>query len=377
MLDPIYRYLSATPADIDAIYAMMQRHVIVSRRLRAAGVTGVPTRIGRRGGSFSAYVSAIENITQLREEKSGNAARARRRKRRARAHFDEIKTRLPDPLKHIAERERTAISDLAFCCPSSGPKSVHKLEEMVAQLYHKAPAFRDLWKLILTSQRARISEGLPVRLPPTLIVSPPGTGKSTAARRAGELLGLHTSAIDATSSGAFALAGLEKGWGSAGPGIVTRAILSGRTRNPCIVIDEVEKAGADVTATSGRTVPGLHSTLLSLLEPATARAWRCPFAQIEFDLSDVSYLLTANGLNGIPGPLLSRLHVIKIGHLSADHLARAARLKAAEAGLPEDVQDGLDAAVRALRRRRTLSMRDVGRIVDRLKGEDNEEFFLH
>lgn len=214
-------------------------------------------------------------------------------------------------------------------------------------------------------------------MPPTLIVSPPGTGKSTAARRAGEVLGLTVGALDATSAGTFSLTGVERGWGSSGPGIVVRSALSGRTRNPLIVIDELEKAGDDITSTNGRALPGMHATLLSLLEPSTARSWRCPSYQIEIDLSGVSYVMTANGLDGIPGPLLSRLEVIQIGHLTADHLAHAARSEARQAGLPEDMSDCLEAAVRAIRRRRTMSLREVAWIVERLKGDENEAFLLH
>lgn len=376
VFEKIYRYMTATQADIDAIFGTLQRHVIVMRRLRAAGVTGIPTRIGR-GGDCWAYKTALDNLSQLREEKRGQKQRSVRRQRRAKAFFASIRQRLGDQAKSIPDADREAISDLAFVSPASGPKSVHELEEAVARLYYEAPAFRELWSLMLRTQRVRLAAGLPFRMPPTLIVSPPGTGKSTAARRAGEVLGLTVGALDATSSGTFALTGVERGWGSSGPGIVVLSCLSGRTRNPLIVIDELEKAGGDITSTNGRALPGMHATLLSLLEPSTSSAWRCPSYQIPMDLSDVSYVMTANSLDGIPGPLLSRLNVIQIGHLSADHLAHAARQQARLAGIPEDVSDGLEAAARSIRRRRTMSLREVARLVDRLKGDENEAFFLH
>jgi hypothetical protein len=372
-----FRYLSATWADIDAIFEMMSRHVIVSRRLRDAGVTGIPFRIGRNGPHFEEYRDLLSELGQLREERSGGDRRAEKRRRRSKKFFLQVKAALPDQLKHVPEADRESISDMAFSCPAAGPRTAHHLEEGVARLFDEAPALQELWTLMLKTQRTRLAEGRHFKMPPVLIVSPAGTGKSTASRRVAEVMGLHLGAIDAASSGTFALTGVEKGWGSAGPGVVTRSVLSGKTRNPLIVIDELEKGGGDVGTTGGLRVPGMHSSLLSLLEPSTAKRWRCPFYQVEFDLSEVSFIMTANGLNGIPAPLLSRLHVIKLGHLSADDLAHAARRQAREAGLPEDVQDSLDAAVRTLRRRRTLSMRDVSRIVEKLKGDDNEEFILH
>lgn len=121
VFEKIYRYISASQGDIDAIFGTLQRHVIVSRRLRAAGVTSIPTRIGR-GGDCWAYKTALDNITQLREEKRGQKLRSARRQRRSKAFFASVRARIGDQAKVIPDADREAISDLAFVSPSSGPE---------------------------------------------------------------------------------------------------------------------------------------------------------------------------------------------------------------------------------------------------------------
>lgn len=48
-------------------------------------------------------------------------------------------------------------------------------------------------------------------------------------------------------------------------------------------------------------MPGMGEVLKSMLEPATARAWTCPYYQVPFDLSRVSWIMTANSIAGVPG----------------------------------------------------------------------------
>lgn len=74
--------------------------------------------------------------------------------------------------------------------------------------------------------------------------------------------------------------------------------------NTVVIIDEIEKAG-DVRSTSG-TRHSLTEALLSLVEPATAPRWDCPYYRPPFDMLRIGWVMTANSRRGLPEPLLSR-----------------------------------------------------------------------
>ncbi|MCF7702224.1 hypothetical protein [Loktanella sp. M215] len=81
-----------------------------------------------------------------------------------------------------------------------------------------------------------------------------------------------------------------------------------------IVVDEICKAK------SGSSEKGAHfsfsDSLLSLLEPATARAWECPYFRIVFDMSYISWILTSNTASNIPEPIRSRCQLLEVPALT-------------------------------------------------------------
>lgn len=101
-------------------------------------------------------------------------------------------------------------------------------------------------------------------------------------------------------SAGFSVSGNQRGWASAGPGKPLEAILTSRVANPVVVVDEVDKAGA-VTLSKG--VPyQMTNALLSLLEPSTVGQWPCLFFRGKLDMSWITWVLTANSLEGLPIP---------------------------------------------------------------------------
>ncbi len=66
-------------------------------------------------------------------------------------------------------------------------------------------------------------------------------------------------------------------------------------------VDEVEKAGWAYSSNGARLV--LAEALLPLMEPMSAREWNCPFFQVPFDMSWITWVMAANSLRGLPGPL--------------------------------------------------------------------------
>jgi ATP-dependent Lon protease len=175
-----------------------------------------------------------------------------------------------------------------------------------------------------------------VRIRSALIVGDPGAGKSLFVRRLSELLGVLCWRTDAAHCDSTVFSGTDRRWSSAEPCHPFLAIVRARHANPMIFLDELDKASA-----SSRTDGGgrLWDCLLGFLEPETAVRYPDPALQTNVDLSNVSYIATANSLAGLPRPLLDRLRVIEFPLPSHDHL---------EALLPGVIADlardrGLDA----------------------------------
>jgi len=145
-----------------------------------------------------------------------------------------------------------------------------------------------------------------VRLHPTVLVGPPGAGKSRLAARVAELLSLGPWRVDGSHDGASFLGGTDRRWSSAEPSHAVMAMNRFGIGNPMLLVDEIEKAPT-------RTDYGrLWDTLLVMMEPATARNYMDPAFQVEVDLSHISWLATANRVETLPGPLLDRMRVIAV-----------------------------------------------------------------
>jgi len=90
-----------------------------------------------------------------------------------------------------------------------------------------------------------------------------------------------------------------------------------------ILLDEVEKAGGMGGRGAGTRIDGigrLWDCLLGLTEPETSIRYPDPFFQANVNLSNISYVATANSVAGLPSPLLDRFRVIKLALPSRDHL---------------------------------------------------------
>jgi hypothetical protein len=148
---------------------------------------------------------------------------------------------------------------------------------------------------------------------PTLMVGEPGGGKSTFVRRLAELLGVLCWRTDASRIDSSVFAGTDRRWNSAEPCHPFLAIARARHANPMILLDELEKAGT--RSEYGR----FWDSLLGFLEPETSIRYPDPVLT-NLNLSNISYLATANSLAGLPRPLLDRMRVVDFPLASRDHL---------------------------------------------------------
>ncbi|MZQ91348.1 AAA family ATPase [Frigidibacter albus] len=238
-----------------------------------------------------------------------------------------------------------------------------RADELAAELHKGMPWMAPATEIVWHAMRQSVREGWQgMRLPPLLLDGPPGIGKSYWARRLGDLLTVPVTVIEATGENAtFGVVGTQRGWGNASAGRLLNTVLETRIANPIMIVDEVEKAG-EATSNKGATF-GLAQGLLPLLEPLTARRWSCPFYQVRFDMSWVSWVLTSNNYKLLPEPLLSRCPPMRLRNLTPAELDEFVRRDGGKRSLSDA---SIDAVAMALRHAQTQGVRPDLRLVSRL-----------
>ena len=242
--------------------------------------------------------------------------------------------KLPEPVMKEAERELERLETIPNASPEYGV--IRTYLQILAELPWET---QTIDKIDLTEARAildrdhhdlnkvkrRIIEYLAVRkLKPDgggailCFVGPPGVGKTSLGKSIAEAMGRKfiRVALGGVRDEAD-IRGHRRTYIGSMPGRIIAELRKAGTRNPVMMLDEIDKIGSDF-----RGDPA--SALLEVLDPAQNHTFTDHYLDVPFDLSRVLFIATANTMDTVPGPLRDRMEVIEIpGYTNSDKLSIA------------------------------------------------------
>ncbi|MGZ3390218.1 MAG: endopeptidase La [Isosphaeraceae bacterium] len=315
----------------------------IEERQVLLGEINVRTRLERLGQYLSRQLAVLELSTKIQEQVGSELSKAQRDhflRQQIKAIQEELGEGEPDnpeiaelwerikaagppeDVLHEAERE---LERLAAMHPSSAEYSIVRtyLDWLAILPWGKSSRdrldLRRARKVLdhdhydLEKIKERILEYLAVRKlkkdmkgPILCFAGPPGTGKTSLGKSIARALGREFVRVSLGGVHDEAeIRGHRRTYVAAMPGRIIQGIRKAATNNPVFMLDEVDKLGADF-----RGDPS--SALLEVLDPEQNSTFRDHYLDVDFDLSKVMFIATANMLETIPSPLLDRMEVLQL-----------------------------------------------------------------
>ncbi len=328
----------------------------IEEKQNLLGEINVRARLERLGQYLSRQLAVLELSTKIQEQVGSELSKAQRDhflRQQLKAIQDElgesegenpeiselwerIKKASP-PVEVLTEAERE-LERLAGMHPSSAEYSIVRTYLDWLAILPWAKASRDRLDLRrarkvldadhydLEKIKERILEYLAVRKlkkdmkgPILCLAGPPGTGKTSLGKSIAKALGREFVRVSLGGVHDEAeIRGHRRTYVAALPGRVIQGIRKAGTNNPVFMLDEVDKLGADF-----RGDPS--AALLEVLDPEQNSTFRDHYLDVDFDLSKVMFIATANMLETIPSPLLDRLEVLQLPGYSEEEKTQIAQ----------------------------------------------------
>ena len=286
-------------ADIDR----SQREFYLRQQMKA-----IQTELGEGNDLVEEIQQFREKIEAAKMPKPAEDETLRQLKKLERMHPDAAETAT---LRNWLE----IISDLPWSKSSKDNLDLHKAERILNEDHYG-----------LEKVKERIIEALAVRKlkekpkgPILCLVGPPGVGKTSLGRSIARALGRKFMRLSLGGVHDEAeIRGHRRTYVGAMPGRIIQAIQQAGTNNPLIMLDEIDKVGADF-----RGDPS--SALLEVLDPEQNNSFRDNYLNVTFDLSNVIFMTTANVLDTVQSALRDRMEVIRLAGYTEEEKLEIAR----------------------------------------------------